>query len=65
MGLLYFKASFSAEEKSWLHKGIVEVGVVQNQIAKVADKGEIMFQEKGEVFRGERLCGERSRGLEL
>lgn len=36
-GLLSFKAPFIAERKNWLHKGILEVGIIQNQKAKVAD----------------------------
>lgn len=43
MGLVDSKAPLSAEGKSWLHKGIVEVGFVQNQKAKVAVLDGITF----------------------
>lgn len=36
-GLLSFKDPFIAEGKNWLHKGILELGIIQNQKAKVAD----------------------------
>lgn len=48
-----------------MHKGVVEIEVVQNQKAKVADWGGGMLQEKREVFKGERLGGKRSRELGL